>query len=243
MKPFIFLLLISIFPAVAGAQVGIGTTSPDASSVLDITSTDKGILIPRMTTGERNAISNPANGLMIYNTDSDELQLNSNNPAAPFWEALSLSPTATSTPGDSMKYSNTDITTNVNAGALNLPIFGTLVWNDNPALYTVSGNQVTIADVGRYEIVVNVSLLNSTAADRNAPEIRIFVNGSAVGSYGSTGYIRSNNGHEESSLHLREIIEVPASAVITIVIAQSANTSAVTMRSAGTSNIYIEKIL
>ncbi len=53
------------------AQVGINTdgSQPDASAMLDIKSTDKGILIPRMTQAQRDAIASPANGLMIYQTD------------------------------------------------------------------------------------------------------------------------------------------------------------------------------
>jgi len=52
------------------AQVGIGTTTPDASSQLDITSTTSGILIPRMTQVQRDAIASPATGLLIYQTDN-----------------------------------------------------------------------------------------------------------------------------------------------------------------------------
>src|SRR5579872_1812096 len=52
-------------------QVGIDTLTPDASAALDITSTTKGFLIPRMTTVQRNAIVSPATGLEIYNTDSN----------------------------------------------------------------------------------------------------------------------------------------------------------------------------
>ncbi len=53
--------------------VGIGTASPAATSALDITSTTKGLLIPRMTTSQRNAITSPATGLQIYNTDCSML--------------------------------------------------------------------------------------------------------------------------------------------------------------------------
>ena len=53
--------------------VGIGTASPASTSALDITSTTKGILIPRMTTAQRNAIATPATGLQIYNTDCSML--------------------------------------------------------------------------------------------------------------------------------------------------------------------------
>lgn len=50
------------------AQVGIGTTNPDASSVLDVKSTTAGFLPPRLTTEQRDAITSPATGLVIYNT-------------------------------------------------------------------------------------------------------------------------------------------------------------------------------
>src|ERR1700754_1364288 len=50
--------------------VGIGTTTPDASSLLEIKSTSKGLLIPRMTKNQRDAISSPATALMIYQTNS-----------------------------------------------------------------------------------------------------------------------------------------------------------------------------
>lgn len=50
------------------AQIGIGTVTPNVSSVLDITSTTKGLLAPRMTTAERIAIATPAESLLVYDT-------------------------------------------------------------------------------------------------------------------------------------------------------------------------------
>ena len=51
------------------AQVGIGTITPHASSVLDVSSTTQGMLTPRMTTAQRVEIASPADGLMVYDTD------------------------------------------------------------------------------------------------------------------------------------------------------------------------------
>lgn len=51
------------------AQVGIGTTTPNASSILDLTSSTQGLLTPRMTTAQRITIASPADGLMVYDTD------------------------------------------------------------------------------------------------------------------------------------------------------------------------------
>jgi len=56
------------FPATGSA--GIGTASPNASSALDITSTTQGLLAPRMTITQRNAIVSPATGLLIFQTNS-----------------------------------------------------------------------------------------------------------------------------------------------------------------------------
>lgn len=54
-------------------NVGIGTTSPDSSAMLDISSTSKGLLMPRLTTAQMTAIANPATGLAVYNTDSSTI--------------------------------------------------------------------------------------------------------------------------------------------------------------------------
>ncbi|MCB4808287.1 hypothetical protein LG651_08485 [Tamlana sp. 62-3] len=62
------LLLLSLK---VDAQVGIGTTTPDASSILDIESTTQGVLTPRMTTAQRLAIATPAEGLLVFDTNED----------------------------------------------------------------------------------------------------------------------------------------------------------------------------
>lgn len=63
------------FYVAEGGYIGIGTTSPNASALVDITSTVRGFLPPRMTTTQRDAISSPAAGLVIYNTTTSKLQV------------------------------------------------------------------------------------------------------------------------------------------------------------------------
>ena len=69
MKQFFTLLAAVLLTATTYAQIGINNENPDASAALDITSTTGGLLPPRMTTTQRDAISSPAIGLMIYQTD------------------------------------------------------------------------------------------------------------------------------------------------------------------------------
>lgn len=70
------LALLAAAPVAAQAQtgaVGIGTTAPNASAALDVTSTTKGFLPPRLTTAQRDAIASPAAGLTIFNTTTGVL--------------------------------------------------------------------------------------------------------------------------------------------------------------------------
>ena len=71
-KLFFFIAMLLLFSSAMFAQVGINTdnSSPDSSAMLDVQSTTKGMLIPRMTFTQRNSIASPANGLMVYQTDS-----------------------------------------------------------------------------------------------------------------------------------------------------------------------------
>lgn len=66
--PGIFLTL-SLTANSIFAQVGVGTITPDPSAQLDVTSTTKGVLIPRVTLAQRNLIASPATGLQVYQTD------------------------------------------------------------------------------------------------------------------------------------------------------------------------------
>ena len=67
-KLLLFTALIAVSFA-SFAQVGIGTTTPNTSAALDVTSTTQGFLPPCMTQTQRNAINKPAAGLMVYCTD------------------------------------------------------------------------------------------------------------------------------------------------------------------------------
>ena len=71
MKNLILLFCFTlVFSNISFAQVGINTTTPHPSSALDIADNSKGLLIPRMNQSQRDAIANPATGLLIYQTDA-----------------------------------------------------------------------------------------------------------------------------------------------------------------------------
>jgi len=68
-----------------GTSVGIGINSPEVSALLDVSSTTQGFLPPRMRTSERDSINSPANGLIIFNTDSETIDVFTNGGG---WKSL-----------------------------------------------------------------------------------------------------------------------------------------------------------
>lgn len=81
---FFFLVLLFPFLAAQAQSVGVNTQNPDPSAALEVQSSQQGFLPPRMTSSQRDNISNPATGLMIYNTDNGCLNLFNGN----LWEQL-----------------------------------------------------------------------------------------------------------------------------------------------------------
>ena len=86
----VYILLLATYGAFA-QNIGIGTLTPDASAALDISNTGKGLLIPRMSTASINAITNPAKGLLVYDSVANRLMVNIGTPAAPSWQAVAAS--------------------------------------------------------------------------------------------------------------------------------------------------------
>lgn len=70
MKKLIFFISLFFISHFSFSQnVGIGTTFPHGSAALEVKDNSKGVLIPRMTSFQRASIANPAEGLMVYQTD------------------------------------------------------------------------------------------------------------------------------------------------------------------------------
>ena len=87
----------SILSVKNAGNVGVGTLTPDASAVLDTSSTDSGFLVPRMTTAQKNAIATPAESLLVYDTDLNRHEFYN---SAGSWAALD----------SDTNFANTDLT-------------------------------------------------------------------------------------------------------------------------------------
>lgn len=63
---FTLVLMIASLSSYCQNNIGIGTSTPDGSSILELSAQDKGFLVPRLTQAQRQSISNPATGLLVY---------------------------------------------------------------------------------------------------------------------------------------------------------------------------------
>ncbi len=86
---FFCLLGLGSLQLQAQNNMGVGTPSPDPSAVLDVSGTDKGMLVPRMLASERTGIGSPATGLIVYQTDAPAgFYYNAGTPGTPSWIKL-----------------------------------------------------------------------------------------------------------------------------------------------------------
>jgi len=118
-KVLLITLLITIITTHSFAQVAINEsgTSPNSSAMLDVSSTNKGILVPRMTVAERNTITSPANGLLVFIIDDDKFYYNQGTASSPIWATMDGSTDADWTISGNNMYSA--VSGNVGIGTTN----------------------------------------------------------------------------------------------------------------------------
>ncbi len=112
MKKKIVIITFSLIFLSGKAQTGIGTTTPNASAKLEVASTDKGLLLPRMSSAQRGAISSPANGLLVYQTDTPTgFYVNAGSSGSPVWTRVNMDWIRT---GSDLSYTSGNVSTSGN---------------------------------------------------------------------------------------------------------------------------------
>ena len=238
----IFLLIgsfLTMLQATSAQGVAINTdnTDPDASAALDVKSTSKGVLVPRMTQAQRNAIASPATGLMIFQTD--------NTPGFYYytgsaWSAVggsgggssaSLQLVATNTVSQNLPVGGSGVSpTTVNfANVITSPTLGT--WTSN--------NTFTVGASGAGVYVISAALISTTAAGV-APLVT--VNGTPVVlglPVVSTNLPTNTQGRGMASA----TIELVAGDVVTVQCSNTSTSVVASLSTTGTTRLTIVKLL
>jgi hypothetical protein len=162
MKNSFVLILFAFFTiGVTHAQTGIGTSTPNASAKLEIAATDKGLLIPRMTSTQRGNITSPANGLLIYQTDGVVgFYVNTGTAASPTWTRINIDWVRT---GNDIAYtagnvSTTGTLTGGNSSTSSISGFGANINTQSGTTYTIDAtdNGKVIQTTGASAITITI---------------------------------------------------------------------------------------
>jgi hypothetical protein len=183
------------------AQTGIGTSTPDPSAKLHVASTDKGLLIPRMTSTQKGNITSPANGLLIYQTDGVVgFYVNTGTSASPTWTRINIdwvrtgndiaftagnvSTTGTLTGGNSSTSSISGFGANVVSASANYSITaadnGKVIQSIGATAITISiptglptGFNCTVVQMGAGQVTFSGTILNRTGFTKTASQYSV----------------------------------------------------------------------
>ena len=140
--------------------LGLNTTnSPaDASAMLDVSSTSKGVLVPRMLSTDISSISNPATGLLVYQTDGTAgFYFNKGTPGSPNWTAVSGGSTSTASFADFFALMPSDNAATVAPGTdVSFPQDGPISTDGN--ISRTGPSTFNLAAIGTYQVSFQVSV-------------------------------------------------------------------------------------
>lgn len=160
---FIVGILLSVQ---AFAQTGIGTTTPNASAKLEVAATDKGFLLPRLTSAQKDAIVSPANGLLVYQTDAVAgFYVNSGTPSSKVWTRVNMDWTRT---GNDISYTAGNISTSGTLAGGNTSTSSISGFAANLYAPTLTSNAYTLQASDNGKIL---TFNNATAVTLNVPSL------------------------------------------------------------------------
>ena len=203
MIKYLLLFVGLLFTFQVSAQTGIGTTTPHAAAKLEIAATDKGLLIPRMTKTQREAITftSAANGLLVYQTDDlSGFYVNTSTTTTPTWTRVNSNWTRTGndiaftagnistigaiTGGNSSTSSISGFAANIVSASANYSITaadnGKVIQSTSATAITISiptglptGFNCTVVQMGAGQVTFSGTILNRTGFTKTASQYSV----------------------------------------------------------------------
>lgn len=204
MKKTIFLLLW--FPIVKAqtGSVGIGTTTPDPSAILDVKASNKGIQLPIISlnsTTDVTTIPNPKIGFIIYNTSNSGsgniavtkgLYVYNGTIWEKMWSKQEVKDEVEKIPFITPVFAASNIATsgNIVAGTITNLTFNTLYQNNPPGAVgpPTAYSGYVVQQAGGYVISHNIDLRNTSGDTLTGTMVYVFKNGTSICTYGTSKY-------------------------------------------------------
>jgi hypothetical protein len=257
MKKIIKVIILFVFCTKVSAQTiqtGIGTETVAAGVTLQLESSNKGFLIPRVSLTSRTSqsplVGTLITGTTVFNTNTFGSFPNQVIPGVYYWdqEEGEWKPAAENDLNVSAKFFNASNSTNFYNGTnvVKMDILGTTYYNENPdIIQRVNATDLRIMATGLYEVTTNLAFDEGNSAGGTLGIVLNFrLNGTVVG---TSHYVRLLMGsivESQNSYSITEIIEIAEGQVLTITgqKANNINDVAFTFSDVGTSSLQIKRI-
>ncbi len=239
----------------SAGSLGINNNAPHPSSSIDMGRNNKGLLINRVSLTSLDTaapIANPANGLLVFNTNTNfnpAGYLNDVRPGFYYWDGTNNRWVAQTPETRSARWTSTNTSLNLNSNTnIEAPLIEFQQWNDDTTLYnaTVSStaSRVTIQEDGVFQIIANIPIESNSIRTNIDAEVVLNRGGTLFypGGVSAANYIRETDGHNHSTIMINEVIRVQRGDQLYISLNREANSGTVEIRSNGAANLTITKL-
>lgn len=251
-KTFTILALIST-SLLLFSQVGINTNTIKPGVALEISSNNKGVMLPKVDLQAKNIqaplVGTVPTGTLIFNSRNFGSFPNEVNKGFYWWdnENKTWMPMANSLMNVTCQFKNQETTFDFHSGSIgtyhDMDLFANSVFNENYSIYeklNVSSLKINMS--GLYAITVNLDMFKANNDDPEGLSTRIVVNNIQKG---TVQYWRSQENENEMSHHFTEYLQLTEGDIIKIQTAKattSTSTNTMKLRAANTSDITIQRI-
>jgi hypothetical protein len=153
------------FAQTTSSKIGANPYTIDISAILELEGVNKGLLLPRLTTSQRDAIVAPAEGLIIYNSSTKQLEVNKGTSVAPIWSNADI-PDATDSVKGKIKL------TGALGGTADFPTVPDLITKENisnkSTVITLGTSDVFYPSQNAVKTYVDAQVASATIADADA---------------------------------------------------------------------------
>lgn len=255
-----FLAFALFFCFASSAQVGIGNTNPDKSSLLEIgTGTDiGGILIPRVALTAANVaapVSSPVHSLLVFNTSTNLTPagyINDVRPGFYSWDATKSKWVTQTKETRTAKWKSTNTTEELNANSVNeVNLFGTEIYNDDSSLFQVTASDTAddllITESGRYEIkmTIGIEVIEADKYEEIVIKTDLKLTKGGADSYPSVtvyGYINDDANILRGHIQIFDVIEIDENSELSVDVIKETDSGEVYIEDTGAAFFSIRKL-
>lgn len=233
----------------SGLNVGVGTTTPDASSIMHLNANNKGILIPKVSLSATNnaaPVTSPATGLLVFNTVSAGTFPNNVTVGFYYWDGTRWRSITDTPVNRTTKFSNNTTTLDFSSDSgsgtgVTVDIFGSQQWNEDTSIFNrLNSYDLQILEPGYYEVTTNL-YLHTDDIERYL-KFRLRLNSTDVGDVIAAIGPEDSGSDRTFSAKFTQVIFINRNDILRLRSYRDGSNATINFASLGTSSISVKKL-